>query len=547
MLFIKCACTLQILEEIVHKCLQVCEQRSACSIAFPSLGTGNLGYPPKIVAKVMITTVQNYFKTYRTTCIRSVKFIIFIDNIFKEFASLLSQQSDFTLSNHGADIPEILPSMSLLHSSVPLWSATETFRIGAVVVQVVCGDINNDDSDVIVNATQSIASFQQLPPRTQFQKAGVAMQQSHQMYIGQHKQLAEGSIFITQATGSQLKCKLVFHAVVPNTKKHSKINQIVISCLKQAECNELMSIAIPAIGIEELSCDPKVVAHGMHEAIIGFEETQPIFLRQVRIVILQLDKYQVFLQKFYELFTGKVSPSQPSVITKCVSLFKNRFTSKKSGTAVKPLEYSIPKAPAVQITIYAMSPSVVQTAEERVKKNINEQFTLLSIENKYKFNLNQDQISQLTQKAAEDHLIISINPKLSQIQIKGRKDKALILESTINEMLHNMEKEAITEAAMRREAELNETHRKKEMYLSFQRKVTWQYILDDGHEDYDPELNYQIEEAYQLYKTQGKFAVYTYIRNKSQFNVYFDKNPMVEEDCTSKEFLPIQRIDVKGS
>ena len=121
-----------------------------------------------------------------------------------------------------------------------------------------------------------------------------------------------------------------------------------------------------------------------------------------------------------------------------------------------------------------------------------------------------------------------------------------MLESKINEILHDMEKEAITKAAMLREAKLMKAYRKKEKYLSFQRKVTWQYILDDRHEDYDPELNYQIEEAYNLYKTKGKFAVYTYIRNKCQFNVYFDRNPMVEEDCTSKELLLIQRIDVKG-
>ena len=520
----------------------MCEQRSACSVALPSLGTGNLGYPPKIVAKVMITTVQNYYKTYRTTCITSVKFVIFKDDVYKDFEGLLPQQSDFTISNYGADIPEILPSVS-----PPLWSAFETFRIGEIVVEVVCGDIHDDDSDVIVNATQSIASLQ-LPPRTQFLKAGVAMQQSHHlMYTEQHKQLAEGNIFIAQATGRQLKCKLIFYTVVPSIKKQNKINKTVTNCLKQAECNELMSIAIPAIGIEELSCDPKVIAHGMHEAIIGFEETQPIFLRQVRIVILQQDKYQIFMQKFNELIAGKASPLQSNVFTKYMSQLKNRLTGKKSGTTVKPLEYSIPKpASTVQITIYAMSPSAVQTAEKSVQNIIDEQFTFLPITNKYIFSLNQDQMSQLTQKAAEDHLMISINPELSQIEIKGRKENVQILESIINEMLHDMEKEAITKAAMVREAKLNEEYRKKEKYLSFQRKVTWQYILDDGHEDYDPELNYQIEEAYDLYKTQGKFAVYTYIRNNCQFNVYFDRNPMVEEDCTSKEFLLIQRIDVKG-
>ena len=527
------------MEEILQKCLQVCEQKSASSVAFPSLGTGNLGYPPNIVAKVMVTTVQNYYKVYRATCIRSVKFVIFKDNIYKEFEGLLLQQSDSTISNHGADIPEVLPYMSPLRS---LWSAFATFRIGEVVVEVVCGDITNDDSDVIVNTTQSFASLQ-LPPIAQLQKAGVAMQQSHQMYIEQHKQLAEGNICVTQPTG-QLKCKLIFHIVVPHIKKHSKINQTVTSCLKQAESNELMSIAIPAIGIEELSCDPKVVAHGMYEAVIGFGETQPIFLQQVRIIILKQDKYQIFVKKFNELYTGKVSSSQTNVLTKCMSLFKKPFTSKKSGTV--PAHYSIPKVSAVQITIYAMSSSAVQMAEKRLKNIIHQQFTSLSIKNECIFSLKQDQISKLTQKAAENHLMIRINPELSHIQIKGRKENAQTLETTVKEMLHSVEKEEMRKAAKAREDQLEKKHREKEFYLTFQRKVTWQYILDDGHEDYDPERNYQIEEAYQLYKTHGKFAVYTYIDDKCQFNVYFDRTPMVEEDCTTKELSPIQRIDVKG-
>ena len=85
----------------MQKCLKVCEQKGARSIAFPALGAGNLGYPSRVVAKVMITTVQSYYKTNTPSCIKEVKFVIFKDDTYEEFEMLLSEYSvpEVVLSN----------------------------------------------------------------------------------------------------------------------------------------------------------------------------------------------------------------------------------------------------------------------------------------------------------------------------------------------------------------------------------------------------------------------------------------------------------------
>ena len=95
------------LEDTVQKCLKECEQKGAHSIAFPALGAGNLGYPPKVVAETMITTVQNHYKINTTSCITEVKFVIFKDDTYKEFERVLSEYSELKMvSNDVNDMPD---------------------------------------------------------------------------------------------------------------------------------------------------------------------------------------------------------------------------------------------------------------------------------------------------------------------------------------------------------------------------------------------------------------------------------------------------------
>ena len=546
------------LAETVQKCLQVCDQKGAFSIAFPALGAGNLGYPSKVVAKVMITTVQNYYKINRTTCIKEVKFVIYKDDTHKEFEGLLLQQS--TISTHNVDISENSPPyMSPIHNSttsyaassshMPLqlqYAAVETFEIGKLAVEVVCGDITDDDSDVIVNTTQSSLQLATgTVSKAIVQKAGTIMQQKCQMYIDKHRQLTEGKICVTEATG-KLKCKLVFHIVVPSSNKANKISQTVTTCLNEAECNKLNSIAIPAIGTGGLSYDPEVVAHGMYEAIVSFGQTNTLYLQQVRIVVFKKDMYQIYVQKFTELSKMQVTHSQGNIFMQYLRTISSTvksylFTSKQNVTKVKPMEYFIPETSTVQITIYAMTPSAVQRVEAELKGIISREFITLPIENEHIISLNSDQVSQIKEKATLLNLIVAVNPKSSKIQIKGRKDHAQMLETTIIEMLHNMEKEAITTEAIATVAQ-----HERETHLTFQKKISWKYLLNGHLKEYDPALNYEIDQAYQLYKTEKKSSVFTYSNGNHNYIIHFDKDPMEVEDRTTGEILEIRRIDMIG-
>ena len=108
---------LQLLEGIVQKCLRECEQKGACSIAFPAVGAGNLGYPSQVVAKVMISAVQDYYKIYAASCITEVKFVIFMDDTYREFEKQL----------HG-NLSTVLPSTTIDPSR--LYGRKKPVRVG---------------------------------------------------------------------------------------------------------------------------------------------------------------------------------------------------------------------------------------------------------------------------------------------------------------------------------------------------------------------------------------------------------------------------------
>ena len=123
------------LKEIVIKCLKVCESKKASTIAFPALGAGALKYPPQVVAEVMITTVQNYYQTNsRTTCIKEVKFLIYLNDIYKEFECILPHCSKTSvmppIMDSSASRRDITPVFASDHSrSTPL-STTEPTSVG---------------------------------------------------------------------------------------------------------------------------------------------------------------------------------------------------------------------------------------------------------------------------------------------------------------------------------------------------------------------------------------------------------------------------------
>lgn len=61
----------------MKSCLEESQKQNLSSIAFPAMGTGNLGYPRDMVAEEMCNSVINFSKGNPKTSLKQVLFVVY--------------------------------------------------------------------------------------------------------------------------------------------------------------------------------------------------------------------------------------------------------------------------------------------------------------------------------------------------------------------------------------------------------------------------------------------------------------------------------------
>ena len=122
---------------------------------------------------------------------------------------------------------------------------------------------------------------------------------------------------------------------------------------------------------------------------------------------------------------------------------------------------------------------------------------------------------------------------LCRIQLRGGEYDVQIIKSLIDRMLHELDTEKLKTEADPTAAKL------------MQKKIKWQYRIDfKQFEDYDPQTNYRIEMAYQLYKANKHGPVFTFKDGNVNYEIIFNRDPMLEKDSDGCLTI-IQRIDIE--
>ena len=67
------------------KCLDECNRLRMKSVSVPSVGAGNLGYPPDVVAKCLLETSADYISKNQHRSLQIVHFVIFDKGVHQEF------------------------------------------------------------------------------------------------------------------------------------------------------------------------------------------------------------------------------------------------------------------------------------------------------------------------------------------------------------------------------------------------------------------------------------------------------------------------------
>ena len=85
--------------------MKECDRLKASSVAIPSIGAGNLGFPDDVVARILLETVSTYMDKNRNTPIKKVVFAIFDGNTHAAFQTAFVKLSPIKRGPVDSQVP----------------------------------------------------------------------------------------------------------------------------------------------------------------------------------------------------------------------------------------------------------------------------------------------------------------------------------------------------------------------------------------------------------------------------------------------------------
>ncbi|XP_057553363.1 protein mono-ADP-ribosyltransferase PARP14 [Hippopotamus amphibius kiboko] len=311
----------KVMENIIRECLQITESLSLNSIAFPAIGTGNLGFPKNVFAELITSEVFKFSSKNQPTTLQEVCFLLHPSDHgnIQAFSDEFARRAD---GNFISDkIPKAEDTQGLYGPISNPYLEVYEMKIGPIIFQAASGDITKEEADVIVNSTSKTFNLKTGVSRAILEHAG----KSVEMECSRQAQQGHSDYIITQ--GGLLKCKNIIHVIGGNDVKRS-----VFCVLQECEKQNYSSVCLPAIGTGSAKQDPDKVAAAIFDAIEDFIQKGLVqSMKKVKVVIFLPQVLDVFYANMKKREGSQTSP-QPSVISKIASFLGLSSKSPKKQT-----------------------------------------------------------------------------------------------------------------------------------------------------------------------------------------------------------------------
>ncbi|XP_054029467.1 protein mono-ADP-ribosyltransferase PARP14 [Dryobates pubescens] len=500
--------SLKVLGNVVTKCLEIAEELSLMSITFPALGTGNLGFPKPLVAKLLFEKVFEFSSKNGVQSLQEVHFMLYpedTENIV-EFSAELQNWCENTV-----DIREEMASPKAVlqdaassdTSSTPAQKVPE-MTIGSVIFKVVEGDITKEATDVIVNITNKTFNLKTGVSKAILNGAGKAVEDECAQASQSNKS------FITTQAGS-LPCKKIIHFVA-----QGDIKQVVSTVLQECELQQYTSVTFPAIGTGEAGHDPAAAADDMIDAVTDFARSSSASsLKTVKVVIFQPHLMSVFHKSMQNRGHFKT-------VKAAISKIKSFFDSEK----VKKKEEKLPRKkkavlenkidPAI-VQICGEDKNKVEEAGNWLKKAILQEIIQTEITEEPIVRFGDTEREELNNIQKEFEVALSLNG--NSIRISGVDKNVCKASSSIQQIIHRL-----------KSREQEEQSAKLLQYIT-----EWKYLKNDSYVPFDSLTNKLLEDAF---SKKEKVVVATIDGNKYMVNI--EKKCLLDDQGNS---VPIMRIE----
>ena len=517
------------LKAIMNKCMKECDTRGASTIVFPAIGTGNLGFPIDTAANIMVNEVCDYLKKNKCQSLSMVYFIIFMENMYRTFCDKLEMRKQAELAptktvtrtqpkkketkrqqKYRGRRYDTTPQGKYTYAECAAKSSdSHTLDLSnGIQIDVVKGDITQEETDVIVNTTDDQMSLGGGVGAALARQGGRSFEEAcRKVKTSKKKGLREGKVIETKA--GNLHCKCVFHIMF---QKHNFV-EVISACIEIACKNQHRSIAFPAIGtgIERFPIDE--AAKGM---IKGLEKSRPSFNMSVRIV-LKGDVHSKFIAAI---------SSQPSWFQRTIGTLGSLMSWGQSTSAddsnEEPME--ICELVDIELRIYGETRESVKSAEDSIHELISRQFKAETFDDDRISLLQPSEEKLLRSEAHRKQIIFRIDRNLNSIELKGSKEGISEMKLRIIATLSKLKEET----SRRAQAE------------TMMKAVQW-HRQDSNDTPYDALTNLEIEEEYH---TSGGRSSYTFKDVKSKEHFTIDFPTMVEKDHAMGKEYKVRRITI---
>ncbi|XP_042699055.2 uncharacterized protein LOC101950235 isoform X2 [Chrysemys picta bellii] len=483
----------KLLRDIITECLQTAEQLSLKSITFPAIGTGNLGFPKPVVAKLMFDQVFKFSRKKKIQSLEEVHFLLHPNDThnIQAFSDELQNRASGNITNvkMHKTVPENAQQGQAFFGpiSTPKQGVHE-MQIGSITFQIASGDITTEKTDVIVNISNQTFNLKTGVSKAILEGAGPQVEAECAQLASQ----PHDDLITTQA--GNLMCKKIIHLVAQNDTK-----SLVSKVLQECELKKYTSVAFPAIGTGQAGLDPAVVANNMMDAVVDFASDKSVqIVKNIKIIIFQPQLLSVFhacMQKREGTANVPDTPASESFLSKCASFFgfgKQKHHS--SATEKKPAMVLEKKIERTVFQICGESQKNVEDTVSWIKNLILKEQHESTISDEWISSFDDQEYKELTDLQKKLYIIIQLECKdpVPFIRVSG------VTKDVLRACLE-------IQCMIKRVRAVQEEQSKAELLSNL---VEWQYLENNRYLPFDRLTNLRLEDAAALNQKEINITIW---------------------------------------
>ncbi|XP_016328595.1 poly [ADP-ribose] polymerase 14-like [Sinocyclocheilus anshuiensis] len=526
----------KVLIQIIRDCLRTAETQGMASISFPAIGTGNLGFPKDLVARIMLTEVQKF----NFTNLQEVTVIVHPSD--KESIECFT-----SIFRHGIQGPiikgahrHLMPKMNLFAKSAQTSGVigkvsspslgVHTMQLDQVTLEVSSGDITKEKTDAIVNSSNQTFSLKAGVSKAILDAAGVQVEQECLQMVG--SSTIQQTEIVTSS--GQLPCGNIIHVIGRNSP--SDIKDVVLSVLKLCESRKITSVAFPALGTGQGGANPADVADAMVDAVVDFvKKKKPVHVRLLKFLIFQTNMVADFHQSMIRR-TGEKVEEEKGLLTKIKDFFSLGNSDSPANEEFVVVGEEI--EPAV-FQLCGETPEDLSEGKDMINSMILREHVTIPFHDPAITHFTKEDGETLN--AMQRELTVSV-----RLEKKGR-DSVITLEGLTRDV-HTAESRI---RDMIRKVERNENRRREAFFISS--VVQWQY-QENGRsiKNFDILTNYDLEQAFQKKQPSVKIKINNVeyeadlvrkVATKGSLRIELNR---VDLEVAAQRSLPSDWEDMKG-